>query len=313
MTDRIISNYATLADIPSDLDGVARALDTGLLYVGNGSTLTIAQTPALQLRGNALITTTWANRATAISTIAALTPANGWVFVSDLGIEGALYWCDGTKLIKDSPVVLAENTLTGYILPSLAAANAATYSQTGTLITVTSVGHLIPNNAHNGKDVYLSIGSGAAVTGWFSNFTYVSADSFTCISTVSQSTSGIVNTNTAAITVDALTKTLPGAAMGKKKKLRTSYLLASNNSADTKTFKAFLGASTNYINVPATTVVGNVGSVVVSNRNGNEAIQVFNGGNGGSNTAIDQSLYVTLQLSAANNFMAIEYLVTELF
>lgn len=72
----------------------------------------------------------------------------------------------------------------------------ATYSQTGTTITVTKAAHGLESQ-FNGASVYIAISTGLAVSGTFTNFTYVDANTFTVTSTVSQSTSGNCASNTA--------------------------------------------------------------------------------------------------------------------
>lgn len=74
---------------------------------------------------------------------------------------------------------------------------AATYSQTGTTVTVTQASHGLPATDFNGATIYLTQSTGALLSGNFTNFQYVNANSFTCVSTVSQSTSGNLGANTA--------------------------------------------------------------------------------------------------------------------
>lgn len=88
----------------------------------------------------------------------------------------------------------------------------ATYSQTGTTVTVTLTGHGFTAADDNGASIYLTQSTGALLTGWFTNFTYVDANTFTVTSTVSQSTSGNLGTQTGEITVD--TFTLKGKLLG---------------------------------------------------------------------------------------------------
>lgn len=88
----------------------------------------------------------------------------------------------------------------------------ATYSQTGTTVTVTLTAHGFLAATDNGASIYLTQNTGALVSGWFTNLTYVDANTFTCTSTVSQSTSGNLGTQTTEITVDAFT--IPGNLLG---------------------------------------------------------------------------------------------------
>jgi len=76
------------------------------------------------------------------------------------------------------------------------AAGTITYSQTGTTVTITHTAHGMTTD-FNGGEIYLTQSTGALLSGWFTNWTYVDVDTYTCVSTVSQSTSGNLGTNTA--------------------------------------------------------------------------------------------------------------------
>lgn len=76
----------------------------------------------------------------------------------------------------------------------LVAGNGGTYAQAGTTITVTLTAHGISSDL-NGSNCHLTIGTGLALTGWFTNFAYVDANTFTVTSSVSQSTSGNLAAN----------------------------------------------------------------------------------------------------------------------
>jgi hypothetical protein len=222
-----------------------------------------------------------------------------------------------------SPIIIL-NSNKGWIVPGLITGNAATYSQTGTTITVTSTGHLIPATIHNGKDVYLVIGSGLATTGWFTNFTYVDANSFTCTSSVSQSTSGAVNTNLSQITVSALTVTIPANILGLNGSIRTSAIFSCNNSAGAKTLRVLL-ANSAYITDQATTAISfaAVGRVLSNINNTQKQVSHNQGSTGaGSSTlavvnlAVDtttaQDLTVKLQVAVASDYIALESIQHEL-
>ncbi len=231
--------------------------DVGLTNVDNTSDankpVSTAQLTAIQDRSNEVISTTWANRATAIAAIAALTPAEGYVRVTDIGLHGSLWWCDGSTISHESPILAALTTV-GYIIPSLIVANAATYSQTGTTITVTSVGHNVPATQFDGFSVYLDIATGAATAGWFTNFSRTGANTFECTSTVSQSTSGVVNTNTSQRSLPVDVFTIPANLLGTNGlvdcRLQAEYF----NSSNTKSFRLKLGGSDFHLSSPTTTI-----------------------------------------------------------
>jgi len=199
--------------------------------------------------GSPLITTTFANKP-------APGPVGSQIYISDIGEYGAVFTSNGSVWSHTGDIEIIQKGK-GWLLPSLAAANAATYSQTGTTITVTSVGHNIPATGYNTKDVYLNMGvaaTGATIPpGFFSNFTYVSADSFTCTSTISQTGTGTVNTNIAEIIVADLNNTIKGSVLGLDGKIHISFLSSNNNSATTKT--VFFNFATNPIDYPNTTTL----------------------------------------------------------
>lgn len=100
---------------------------------------------------------------------------------------------------------------TKQLLPGLAIG--ATYSQTGTTITVTSLTHGIPATC-NGAAVYLVVSTGAAVSGWFNNFQYIDANSFSVTSNISQTTSGnLINITSGLYTFTNATITIPAKLM----------------------------------------------------------------------------------------------------
>jgi len=116
-----------------------------------------------------------------------------------------------------------------------------TYSQTGTTITVT-LAHTITAD-QNTAGVHLTIGTGAALTGWFTNFTYVDATTFTVTSTVSQSTSGNLSGNTAETFVP-FAPVIPTDMLGYFGDIISmSNVLLSTASAGTKTWRAYINGS----------------------------------------------------------------------
>jgi len=234
------------------------------------------------------------------------------VYVSDIGEYGAVYVSNGTTYVHSGQIEIFQRAK-GWLIPSLAAANAATYSQTGTVITITSAGHNIPATNYNSKSVYLSMGAaatGATIpSGWFTNFQRTGVDTFTCVSTVSQTGTGAVNTNLAEILISDIQGIVKGQALGLNGKLLFSYLSSNNNSAGTKTARFKINSTVlEYINTTATISDLATDPVTISNRN------VFNsqvlGYNGVSTVlAIDTSVDFTVgfhgQLSAANDYIAI--------
>ncbi len=261
---------------------------------------------------NAIPSYTWAGKPTAASV-----PPNTEVFFTNLCDRIVKGFSDGVSkwIIQHSLNLKAKSK--GWLVPSLAAANAATYSQTGTTITITSTGHNIPATSLNGFDVYLAFGSGAAVTGWFTNFNRVDANTFTCTSSVSQSTSGVVNTNIAETTITELTSTIRGGLPGANGSLLWRFFKSHNNSAGTKAVLLKFGGSTVYAPTADSTSVGAAHMKWLSNANSetkqvihttsaiNSAAVTISMTNLAVDTTVDQDFTVSLTCSAANDYTAI--------
>lgn len=117
---------------------------------------------------------------------------------TDLGREGiVLYASDGRWRLYGGTNIMTTLDPGDILFPGLMPSGvAATYSQSGTTITVTSTGHGL-QSWMNGSRVHLTQGTGTFVTEWCTNFTRVDANTFTCTSAVSQTTSGDLGTNTA--------------------------------------------------------------------------------------------------------------------
>lgn len=127
------------------------------------------------------------------------------------------------------------------LVPSLAAANAATYAQSGNTITVTSPGHNIPNTLYNGATIYLAIGAvstgvapTAEIANFFTNFQWISANSFSCQATNSQTGTGVVNTNLAATTLTPVVGSIPANTINFGSYISSYGTFSNNNSAGTK-------------------------------------------------------------------------------
>jgi hypothetical protein len=288
-----------------------------ILYFWDSSTsawveLDILAGGSITVATNTPINTTWANKATAIAQIAQLTPASGWVFVSDLGVSGVMMWCNGTNLYSDDPIIAYQNNK-GWLLPSLAAANASTYSQTGNIITVVNggaspVAHNIPAALHNGYDIYLAMGTAATgdtiPAGIFTNFQYVDANTFTCVSATSQAGTGTVNSNTTLTANTSREIPIKGSLLGANGKFDVNAISQNNNSAGAKTFKVSMGGSLLLQQAQTTTIFSSSTSSVV-NKNSETAQFSSVGGNPVVNTAADFVLTQSITVAAANDYMAL--------
>lgn len=81
--------------------------------------------------------------------------------------------------------------------PRLVVAGTATYSRAGNVVTVVKTAHGMSiggnNNAFNGAEVNLPASTGGLLAGWYTNFTWIDANTFTCVDQVA---SGTITSNT---------------------------------------------------------------------------------------------------------------------
>lgn len=248
--------------------------------------------------------------------LASSVPVGMLSYVPNIGIAGSFWRSSGAKWVHENAILHASQ-VKGGIVPSLVTANAATYSQTLTTITVTSTAHNIPATTFDGLPVYLDIATGAAIAGWFTNFARVDANSFTCVSTVSQSTSGVVNTNTAERTLPDVIATVPANALGAagliECRLQGSYFNSGNN----KTYNLKFGGTVFSTSIVNTTVfvslIGGFRNKTVSTQaaatSGNSS-----GLSGSTSTQIlfsvdstlSKDITASLQCAAASEYAAIQ-------
>lgn len=85
----------------------------------------------------------------------------------------------------------------------------STYSRAGNVVTVVQTAHGIStgasNVAYNGSDIYLPTSTGGLVAKWFTGFTWIDANTFSCIDTDSGTiASNTLGTNTAETTAHAM-------------------------------------------------------------------------------------------------------------
>jgi len=297
-------------------DKVSPATSTAITSAINSNNSSVV-VPGDQARSNAIVTTTWANRATAIAAIAALTPANGVVRVTDAGANGSLWYCDGVGLKISSGIQFGELT-TGVLVPSLVAANLATYSQVGTTITVdNTVGHGIPATLFDGNSVYLKVSSGALVEGIYTNFQRTGANTFTCVSAISQTISGNLSTNTSITTIKSFT--IPGNILGLNGRFETNVETRLLNTANAKTVTYSFGGTTYYtLSAPSNTLLVNITGMRNKNATNVQNATCLDASTGLSaaistlrtaaiDTTANQDVALKCTLAAANEYMCIEH------
>jgi len=251
---------------------------------------------------------TWATKPAATGFV-------GMAFISDIGVNGSMWTSNGVKWVISSPVILAIEDA-GIVFPSLATSNAATYSQTGTTITVTSTGHSIPATVHDGKDVYLISNTGALVTGRYTSFTRVDANTFTCVSGISQAITGTLTTNTGLVSFPLIT--LPADLLGIRGSIETPCSVSMPNSSVVKTITAKLGGSTYSTNTYAAGIVSVVlysgfKNVTAGKQIAISAVSTLGYGQSASallvmaeDTTVGKIVSTNLQLSAADSYLVLE-------
>lgn len=240
----------------------------------------------------------------------------GMARITDVGVGGSTWYGDGTDYSTNGEVTLSQPS-TGWIVHSMLAANASTFSQSGKTVTVISAGHGLTAAAHNGKSIYLIL---AGVGTWCTNFTYIGTASFTCTSPTSQTTSGTITTNTSETTITPLTYNLFGGLMGQIGSLKLEGLISCTNSAGVKTSRCYYDTADFYrqslAGVSSTSVLRTLKNKTASS----QVSQAFNAGFPATSTSVIASFYAinssinksitfSLQLAAANEYIAVEYMI----
>lgn len=161
-------------------------------------------------------------------------------FATDMGVRGCPVYSNGTNWRRLFSIADFANSQKNIVIGG----SGATYSQTGTTVTVTWTAHGFTAYEFNGAYVYLTQSTGALLSGWFTNFTYVDANTFTVTSTVSQSTSGDLGTNTAENDAP-ITYTFPSTPgyVWSNDLISFSGLIRNKNSGNNKTAKLYIGAN----------------------------------------------------------------------
>lgn len=175
---------------------------------------------------------------TLASTYGSATYSGCTVLATDHGTVGVEYVITSTGLLR--PKEASAYQITFATLTSgeiFFGGSAATYSQSGTLVTVTQASHGITAEL-NGASIYLTQSTGALTSGWYTNFTYIGSNSFSCVSSVSQTTSGNLGANTAE-TMSQWSYQYPATLIKRDDLLTQSFIYRSKNSANTKTFRNY--------------------------------------------------------------------------
>jgi len=181
---------ATAKTTPVDADGVIIA-DSAASSVGKFlSMLNLYSYIKGKLSAAGLVyyaTDTWTNL-TALSSV----PTNAIALCTDMGPHGTPVIYSGSAWNPTQVFIIQD--VASDVWDIIFEGASATYARSGTTVTVTKTSHGIPADM-NGSRIYISISTGSCVTGWFTNFTYVDANTFTCTDTSSGTTSGNCATN----------------------------------------------------------------------------------------------------------------------
>ena len=240
------------------------------------------------------------------------------ILISDYGINGSLWRSNGSAWVPVSFPIKLDGLDTGILLPSLSAANLATYSQVGTTITVdNTLAHNIPATTFDGDSVYLVPFTGSLIEGVFTNFTRTGANTFTCESTISQTISGNLASTTGIKTLKSLT--IPGGILGLTGRFETQVQTQYFNSANNKTLSLRFGGS-NYYSFSNTTTGRNAIIAGMRNRNSQSIQQATSidtttglstttGGIGTTaiDTTTDKIIELRATVAASNEYMCIEH------
>ena len=197
--------------------------------------------------------------------------------------------------------------------------------QASTVLTVTCAGHNIPATVHNGKSIYLTPGTPATgaqlAAGLYTNFQYVDANTFTCVSTVSQTGTGAINTQLSAITLPNFTVPVKGNILGLNGYLELYHLSQTNATAGTKraafSYSTYVFKNTS----PASTTVITQENHRMQNVNSTAKQMAFpisgigNVGNaalppvlGTIDSTADQNITCQVTLNTALDFIVIEHI-----
>jgi hypothetical protein len=227
-----------------------------------------------------------------------------------------LVYCDTAEFISLNNIKLID--FMGMILvPSLAAANAATYSQSGNVISVDNgTAHNIPATVYNGATIYLAIGAistgiapEATFANFFTNFQRTGANTFTCEATNSQSGTGAVNTNTSSTNLLPIEITNAANYFKIGNIISSSHAFTCNNSAGQKTLASTFNGSS-ILSTTVTTVTSGIAGetdglyIVKTDRQ----IRAPNPPTS-HNIASQLKLGAYLIVSSANDFICLERLV----
>lgn len=161
-----------------------------------------------------------------------------YAIATDLGNELMMRSSNGWRSLRSTTSIALSNI--GLLIIG---GNGATYSQTDNTITVTWATHTLTSDI-NGSDCYLTAGTGSLISGVYTNFTYVDANTFTVTSSTSQTISGNLGSNTSEtfITISGSSNKLSAISSNilPGDQISLFGIRKGKNSANTKTIKTYM-------------------------------------------------------------------------
>lgn len=221
---------------------------------------------------------------------------------TDIGLSGADIISNGTYWVLATPTETSILSASNYGFANFIwiGGSGATYSQSGTTVTVTWTAHGLTAD-NNGAYAHLTQSTGLLTTGWFSNWTYVDANTFTVTSSVSQPTSGNLGANTSETYAPTLI-TIPTGMVHSGVQFNSSLIVNAKNSAGTKTPRVYaFGALQNF----ATRTTSTTWTNLTANQNFVSTTQYYGNGQGTLplNTLSDYTYKTSGQLTSGADWM----------
>jgi len=179
-------------------------------------------------------------------------------------------------------------------------AGVITYSQVDTIVTVTHTAHGF-NTDFDGSSMFLSSGTGGLLTAWFTDFTYIDANTYTLISDDPQTTSGNLGTNTAE-TVAPFSYLVPAELLMTGVTIQLVYA-RKYASLGTKTLRTYFNGANDALTFTTNTLWGNsnsAGLVFVS-----DDMYFANGVSAALQTLLASTYTFSLQCSLATTWFAV--------
>ena len=219
---------------------------------------------------------------------------------------------------KGDAFQLSFDDMVPKIFPSLV--NGSTAVQSDSTVTVTATAHGIPATVHDGWKVWYP-GSANIDAGWYSNFAYLSANTFSFTANDSKTVASQSVNSGAAVTayVEFYKLTLPGGTLGKNGRATANIFKFPDTTANTKSQRVYFGGSVVSANIAVTAAASGMFRYTFSNMN-SEAKQRGSQGQDGAGSIAPNNIYtitidstqdqvVSIQASnsAGGGFFAIQY------